>query len=70
MESILKTSRSSLTSTDIPTNLIAIRHPNYKEYEWLIFNINKKSMYQINTKNRNVLKLNYNDTIIKYKINH
>lgn len=57
-----------ITSTDIPTNLVVIRHPNYSLDIWLAINKSKKVMYQINTKNGIIDKLKFLDNITKLKL--
>jgi len=54
--------KKSITSSDIPTNLISIKHPKSPN-TWIILNNSKKIMYEINTLSRDIKKVNYNEYI-------
>ena len=51
----------NITSTDIPTDVIAIRHPSFEKNIWLVFNKNKKLLFQVDTNLNSIKSLDYKD---------
>lgn len=57
---LMENFKNTISSVDIPTNLIAIRHPNHNNNIWIVFNKTKRIMFNVNTSTKTVTKMDFN----------